>query len=515
MRTKVMGALLVGALLVAGCGGNSDSDSDSDSKSTAAPKAGGELTVAHPLAPFSLDPIAGTGGGDQMSLYPIYDRLVNFDPETLEPQPGLATAWDYPDPQTLVLTLQEGVTFQDGTPMDAEAVKASLERAADPDISKVASDLTSIESIEASSPTEVTIHLSRPDTSLVLIMADRAGMVVSPTAVEEEGADFAQHPVGAGPFSFVSYTPNDNMVLEKNADYWQDGKPYLDKITFKYISDQQTANNALQSHQVDMVLNVALADVSTLKQMSGVEAVVNPSLLTAGCYMQFARPPFDDTNARLAVAYGIDREALNESYAFGLDTPTSEVFPKEHWAFAPDLQDTYAYDPDKAKELLTEAGHPDGISVSGLVFQGTGEIRRMEIIQQQLKAVGIDLTFDVFDAPTVSQKFFTEHGYDIVCASWSGRPDPSQTGQGLFLSTSFYNTGFNAPGMDDALAEAASAQTQEERAAAFATVSDLNQQYAMWIPLLSEPNVTGVSDDVQGVVPNLYGKIDVSFLSKS
>ena len=110
-----------------------------------------------------------------MSLYPMYDRLVNFDPETLEATPGLATAWDQPDPQTLVLQLQDGVTFHDGTPFDAEAVKYNLDRALTLETSTEKADLSMIESVEATGPLEVTIHMNRPDASLLLILADRPG----------------------------------------------------------------------------------------------------------------------------------------------------------------------------------------------------------------------------------------------------------------------------------------------------------------------------------------------------
>lgn len=509
MRMKMAGVALAVSVAVTACGG-----SGGTSSSASAPKAGGGLTVADPLAPSSLDPVAGSSGGDQMSLYPIFDRLVNFDPKTLEPQPGLATAWKFPDPKTLVLTLRNGVKFQDGTPFDADAVKASLERAGNPGISKVASDLSMIDSIQTTGPLESTIHLKRADTSLIGILADRAGMIVSPTAVAREGAEFAQHPVGAGPYSFVKYVPKDQMVLAKNKDYWQAGKPYLDQITFKYFTDQKTANNALQSHQSDIELNADLADLATLEKMSGVQVVSAPSLLTDGCYLNFSRPPFNDVNVRKAIPLAIDRAALNKSYAFGKAQPTSEVFPAGYWAADPALQNTFAFAPDKARDLLAQAGYSGGLSIKSLAFQDTGEVRRSEVIQQQLKAVGIDMKFDVFDPTTVAQKFFTEKAYDMVCSSWSGRPDPSQTAGSLFSSKSFYNAGgYAAPGMDAALTDAATAQDQKARAAAFSRVLDLNQQYVLWVPLLSEPNVTAISDKVKGLVPNLYGKIDVSFLS--
>src|SRR3954447_21897394 len=166
---KVAGVVLALALAASACGGKT-----SGTDTTSAPKAGGALKVAAALPPSSLDPIAGTNGGDQVSLYPIYDRLINLDPAALTPQPGLATAWKYTDPKTLVLTLRDGVTFHDGTPFNAEAVKFNLERDLDPAVSKNVSDLSNIESVDATGPHEVTIHLKQPDASLVLTLADRA-----------------------------------------------------------------------------------------------------------------------------------------------------------------------------------------------------------------------------------------------------------------------------------------------------------------------------------------------------
>ena len=232
------------------------------------------------------------------------------------------------------------------------------------------------------------------------------------------------------------------------------------------------------------------------------------------CYFNFSRPPFDSVEARQAIALAIDRDALNKSYAFGEAEPTSEVFPAGYWAADPDLQDTFAHDTDKAKELLAEAGHPDGLRSPGSTVQDTGEVRKMEIYQEQLKEVGIDMTFEVIDPATVAQKFFTEHSYDI--AAPAGAADPTRARPRAACSRARRSStpaSYAAPGMDDALAAAAAGQTQETRAEAFSKVTELNQEYVLWLPFLSEPNVTAIDDKVRGLTPNAYGKIDVSFLS--
>ncbi len=146
------------------------------------PKKGGILKIAAPFNPSTLDPITGGTGSDHMLLYPMYDTLVDFEPATLAPKPGLATSWEFPDPKTLVFTLREGVKFHDGEPFDAAAVKAHLDRARTDPRSAVKAELQSIEAVEVLAPNKVALKLSRPDTALPLIMADRAGMIASPKA---------------------------------------------------------------------------------------------------------------------------------------------------------------------------------------------------------------------------------------------------------------------------------------------------------------------------------------------
>ena len=487
-------------------------DTDEDTGDEGEPVQGGEITVIHVTDSSTLDPISGNSGNDHMSLYPMYDRLLNFDPETLEPRPGLVAEWDQPDPQTLVLTLQEGVTFHDGTPFDAEAVVYNLERARTLDRSTVAGDLTMIESVEATGPHEVTIHMNRPDASLLLILADRPGMMASPTAIEEHGEEFGLHPVGTGPFRFVEWRQGDRLVLEKNPDYWQEGKPYLDRITFRYITDVQTVVNALRAHEVDVALKFSASEVETLN-VDEIDLEVHPSLSTTLCYFNYSRPPFDDARVRRAVSYAIDREAINEALAYGLAQPASTVFPPGYWAADPELADTFTYDVELAKELMTEAGLEDGVSIRALTYTGTAQTRLMEVMQAQLGEIGVDMSIESLEVGSATSRFFEDLAYELYCAGWSGRPDPSQTANSLFAPDAFYNAGgYESPGMVEALERAGAELDPEARAEAFSEVIRLSQEDALLLPVLFQPDITAVYDDIGGFTPNLYGKVDVSFL---
>ena len=306
-----------------------------------------------------------------MSLYPMYDRLVNFDPETLEATPGLATSWDQPDPQTLVLQLQDGVTFHDGTPFDAEAVKYNLDRALTLETSTEKADLAMIESVEATGPLEVTIHMNRPDASLLLILADRPGMMVSPTAAEASGADFGRNPVGTGPFKFVEWRhrrppgrgEEPRLLAGRQAVPRQDHVP----LHLRRADGEQRAAHARGGRRPE----ARRREVETL-DVDDLDIEVNPSLGVTLCYFNFSRPPFNDPQVRRAASLAVDREAHQRGASLRARRPASEIFPPGYWAADPELGVVFPFDLDEARELMASAGLADGVSIQGLTYTRHG-----------------------------------------------------------------------------------------------------------------------------------------------
>jgi ABC-type transport system substrate-binding protein len=555
-RREALGALLGLVLLAAGCSSDSKSDGNSaptiaagggattsaggstaTSGSTAgsgtaagttaaggstapastvaggAPVEGGTLTAIHVSNPSTLDPIRGNSGNDHVSLYPFYDRLVTFDPSTLEPKPGLAESWDFSVPMVLTLKLKSGVKFHDGTDFNADAVKFNLERALTDAKTTVKADLSMIGTVESVSPTEVKINLTRQDTSLVLILADRPGMMVSPAAVAKSGDDYGRNPVGTGPFTFVEWVDNDHLTGAKNASYWQTGLPHLDKLTIRYIPDGQTGINSLLAGEADFSMKIDASNLDTLKQNSDIVTSSTPSLGFDACYLNYSKAPFNKVEVRQAINYAVDRAALNEAFMFGQAKPAVEVYPPGYWAFQDDLANAWPHDPDKAKDLLKQAGYADGLDIKGLTYDATSQTRKTEIIQAQLKAVGINMTFETMEVGAATSSFFENLSYDIYSAGWSGRPDPSQTANSLFAKAAFYNAGHvEAPGMEAALAAAGSSADQAERGKAFHEVVKIFQEQALGLVLLHQPDIDAYYKKVGGFVPNLYGKIDLSFL---
>jgi peptide/nickel transport system permease protein/peptide/nickel transport system substrate-binding protein len=474
---------------------------------------GGQLTAIHVSNPSSLDPVTGNSGNDHMSLYPFYDRLVNFDPKTLEPKPGLAESWDFSAPMEITFTLRSGVKFHDGTDFNADAVKFNLDRALTDPKTTLKADLSMIGSTEVVDPTHVKVHLTRADSSLILILADRPGMMVSPAAVAKFGDDFQRNPVGAGPFTFVEWVPNDHLTGKKNASYWQQGKPYLDQITIRYIPDSQTGLNSLLAGEADLGMKVDASNLETLKSHDNIKVSTLASLGFDSCYFNYSKEPFNKLEVRQAFNYAVDRDALNKAFVFDTAKPAVEPYPPGYWAAQPDLAKAWPHDPAKAKQLLAQAGYANGLTLKGLTYDASSQQRKGEILQSQLKEVGINVTFEPMEVGAATSSFFENLSHDIYSAGWSGRPDPSQTANSLFAKDSFYNAGkLAAPGMDDALAKAGSSQEQSDRAAAFHDVVKIFQDQALGLVLLHQPDINAYYDKVGGFTPNVYGKIDISFL---
>jgi peptide/nickel transport system permease protein/peptide/nickel transport system substrate-binding protein len=190
------------------------------------PKRGGILRISASANPSSLDPTTGGAGSDHAFLFTMYDTLTEWEFETLKPKPGLAESWKFADPATFVLNIRAGVTFHDGTPLDAEAVKFNLDRNKSDAKSNIKADLLSVDTIEVSGPMQVTLKLKNPDSALPGILSDRAGMMVSPTAVKASSTgDVARTPVGAGAYSFVSWADGERIVVKRNEKYWKPNRP--------------------------------------------------------------------------------------------------------------------------------------------------------------------------------------------------------------------------------------------------------------------------------------------------
>jgi len=471
----------------------------------AQPKQGGVLRVALRAEVSTFDPHKGASGSDHMYLYPVFDTLVRFD-DKLQPRPGLAESWDTPDPKTLVLRLRKNVKFHDGTPFNAEAVRFNLLRVQDKTVSSLVSELSNVEAVEVVDAFTVRLRLKRPDASLVLAFTDRAGMMVSPTAVQKLGDQFGRTPVGAGEYRLTKWTPGDSVRLDRFPEYWEPGRPYLDGILMRIMPDGDTRVNALRSGQVDFIMEIPTQDFASLKGEKGIKTYEGPSLAYWRIFLNMGKPPLDKKAAREAINLAIDRGALVRTVMFGLTEVSATPFPSVYWASNPAVK-PWPHDPARAKAKLVEAGLPNGFSFDMVLEPAPEHVRRAEAIQAQLAAVGIKVDLKPMELAKGVQGYFRGQEFMAANYRWTGRPDPDLSIRGMFHSTGFYNPGkYQVARLEELMDQAKSVYKIEERRALYQKIDEIIQQEAVDVPLYVAPVLEAVSTSVEGYQPNLLGK---------
>ncbi|TDD51658.1 ABC transporter substrate-binding protein [Saccharopolyspora elongata] len=471
-----------------------------------AAEGGQHLRVAWRSNPSSLDPQRGNSGSDHAILYTMYDTLVSFDPKTLEPAPGLAESWNQDDPTALVLHLRPDVRFHDGTPVDAQAVKYNIERAKGPK-SNIKSDVAAVTGVDVLDARTVRLNLARPDSSLLLTLADRAGMLVSPTAAEREGDAFERNPVGAGPWKFVEWRYGQLVRVERFPGYWQRGLPHLDSIDFTIMKDGSTAVNALRSGQQDMVFNPPPQDVGLLSAAKGTKVAAGPQLYQLIIYLDLSAPVFRDQRVREALNLALDREQILKVTQFGQGEPGWTPLPSDHWAFPKSAVPTYPHDPDRARRLLADAGHADGLRFPLLTYPDPVNVRLAEVLKYQLGKVGVQIDLIPTELTQASSEFFNERKYPALLSAWTGRPDPGLTYKLMFTERGYYNAGHVAtPGIDEALNAANSTADLAQRSEKLGAVARIVADQSLFVPLIFPDAVAAYREHVQGFEPNLLGK---------
>jgi peptide/nickel transport system substrate-binding protein len=495
-------ALAGGAAAYATLGGNA--------LGQGAAKRGGTLRISAFTNPSSLDPTTGGAGSDHTFLYTMYDTLTEWNYETLKPQPGLAENWSFKDPKTLVLNIRGGVTFHDGTPLDAAAVKFNFDRNKTDAKSNIKADIATVESVEVTGPMQVTVKLNAPDSALPAILSDRAGMMVSPTALRASaGGSLNRTPVGTGAFTFVSWADGERIIVKRNEKYWKPNRPYPDGIEFNIIPELTTGVRSVTAGQNDLVYQLPPRQKAVAERASNLRVVTGPTLYVFQIFFNWGKPPFDDVRVRRAFNFAIDRDALVKASLAGLAEPAYMNLPKAHWAYDKSVAELYPYDVAKARQLLAEANFKDGTVVEIGGYPDQDSVQRQEILIEQLRKAGFALQFKTSPVAEAAGAFFgAEKRGSALLAAWTGRPDPSQTYALMFTKDAYFNAG-RAPvpaGLEEAIQASRATEDIESRTQAFAKVQRLVMENALVSPLAFQYELVAMNKRVQGYRSNLLGK---------
>lgn len=495
--TSVVAVLITVSL--AACSGASPDDGEVE----AAVDPNGELTFGYFEPATSLDPQAGTSSQDLPWLLPVYESLLSYSADG-DVAPGLAESWELSD-TTLTMILREGLTFHDGTALDAAAVVANIERGKNLPTSSIVADLATVASVTAQDDLTVVFTLTEPDAALPAKLADRAGMMVSPSAFED-GTNLAISPDGAGPWKLVEYSPGDHLVVERFEDYWNPDAVKLQELTIRLIDDDDTRLNAVRAGEVD-VAQISAAQVQLASADQALEVRTDPALAVDHIGLNIAMPPFDDPLVREAINYAIDREALLEGLYRGTGTIAWQPFPPDYFASDPDLEGMYQYDPEKAKELLAEAGFPDGFTFDFKTNNQPFRVQATQAIAAMLADVGIESNIIPLEGPALLDEFYYQQTVPAYFTPWGGRADPSQTLDNLFGPNGLNNPAkITDPDLEALLAEASESGDQDHRTTLFQEASANIMENSRMIPLMFPGVTTAVRDNVVGFSTGVTGK---------
>ena len=375
--------------------------------------------------PTSWDPVTSSTGNDINTISLVYASITQLDEEGTA-GPGLAESWEYNNDGTQVtFTLRPDLTFSDGTPLDAEAVTASLLRGKTQENSLLKDQLGTISDVTADSELEFTLDLAAPDYQVPNLLAGKTGAVVSPTAFEADPTAIPTAPVGAGPFTIETFVPESNAVLVKNPDYWNADAIEIDRLELSTGTDPSTVIAAIQSGSLD-VANLPASKIDEAKA-AGLEVDIIDSLTVSQVDIHTGLAPLDDPAVVEALKYAVDRQEIVDVAGFGIGDVTYQPFPEGYVAYNPELDDRFAYDPEKAEQLLADAGYKDGDLSIEITVNSSAENTAV-LVQEQLKKVGVNSTINLVapGSSTWQQQVYINRTAQFALDGTVGRESPVQ-----------------------------------------------------------------------------------------
>ena len=522
------GLLTAALVLLATAGCSSTSHASAASGSADASGRGGTLVIGATGTLPNPDTILGGTGyeGTALVSWQIYEGLTSYDlTKTNEPAPitsALATSWTVaPDHRTWTFTLRKGVTFQDGTPFNAAAVIFNLDRylkkgspyytaALGAAAQEYAGDITSYRAVGTDQVVLVTKapngHFTDDLTHILM---------ASPTAVRKYGdSGFSQHPVGTGPFTFVSQTPGQEIDLVANKRYWR-GAPKLDRLVVKALPDPAARTAALLSGEVNMIDYPNPDDVSRL-ETDGVKVDTNAYDHIWYWILDESKAPWNNVLVRQAANYAINRQALASDLLHGTAGPAYQAAPKGTIAYDPN-GNLYSYDPAKAKQLLAEAGLSKGFTTTVTVpTAGSGNLLPVpisEAIQQDLAAVGITVKIRTTDWNTLlsdEANGKVDLGSDALAQSTTLFQSESLLPLFLGSNSPFWTGHYSDPKVDSLFAAASSSLDQTTRKQDYTQALDRVTKDAPWLFVVNDRDSRALSPKVHGFVEPQSWFIDLT-----
>ena len=489
------------ALSLAACGGNQENNGSGGGT------AGGyknTLTWAQGADVTSLDPHQGKETPAVQVNTQIFDTLVTVDPETNEVVPQIAESWEQTDDQTYVFKIREGIKFHDGSDLTAEDVKFSLDRARNS--AAVSYIVNFIEEVTVDDDHTVTVKTTAPYAPTLRNLAIPFAAIVPKAVVEADENAFIQNPVGSGPYKFVEWNHGDHVTLKAFDDYYA-GKPETENLIMKVIPETSQRTIALETGEVDLAYDLAVNDIPKVNSDDKLTVYEIPSLTCWYVSMNMNKKPFDNPKVREAMSMAIDRQTIIDTINAGSgQTADAIIAPAVFGYYSTGVKE---YNPTKAKELLAEAGYPNGFSTTLGVNDNQSRIEMCQAMQAMLLEVGVQCNLEVLEFGSFISRT-TAGDHDLAYFGWttsSGDADYSyyslehSTQQGAAGNRSFLAD----PDVDKLIEEARSNTNEEERKELYKELAIKLDEINNNIPVYYSSINVGANKKVEGFVMDANG----------
>lgn len=531
---RLLAIVLISTLpLLAACAsmGGSSLPASPVPKVTETAQTSGKLVYGLTLSPSGIDPHVNASAELGIPLTSVYDTLVYRVPDSTASAgkqfvPGLAESWEVSDDGlTYTFYLRHDVTFHDGTPFNAEAVRANIERIVNPDTQsqKAAFLLGPFDSVEILDAYTVAIHLSAPYAPLLDGLAQVYLGMASPAALAQWGADYQFHQAGTGPFKFVEYVPNDHLTLVRNDDYnWgpaiydHSGPAYLDEIEFRFFSDPAGRALALEAGDADVMGELPPLDAARLRQDS--RFAIIPIAIPGqplGFVLNVQRSPLDDLRVRQALLYATDRNAIVQAIFGSESPPATGPLTAATFGYDPSPAERYLYNPDQAAKLLEEAGWTDSdgngirerdnqpLTLDAVLMTWGSAPEVAQLLQAQWAQVGVKLNTETLTYPAALEAA-REGSYHLIPQSFSDS-DPDLLWVYYHSDVPFNWSKVSDAALDDLLDKGRSISDPAQRAELYIQAQQRIMELALLVPIRDPINLNAASVRVQALRFDAHG----------
>ncbi|NLU11299.1 MAG: ABC transporter substrate-binding protein [Tepidanaerobacter acetatoxydans] len=505
--------------MIAGCGGKKESAPTKEpEKGAAGEKDGGVLTIALSATPKNLDPVNYTGVYEGNVIINVCDTLVKYDKSLQEIVPAIATEWSVAeDMKTYTFKLRDDVYFQkgkyqDGRKMTAEDVKYSLERSAK---ESAMNRLSMLDHVEVVSDTEIKAVLDKPNAAFLTALTDAGNTIVPKEEVEGWGDQFGLNLVGTGPFKLAKFIKDDSVVLERNEKYWGP-RPHLDGVVFKFITDMNMMATALRTGEIDVATDLVGESISVIEKSDELVLEEVPGLAVSYVYMNMMTGPTKDRKVREAIISAVDiDEMVRGIYPWGEAQRGYLPLPPGSWGYDASLESLIPkYDPERAKELLKEAGYPDGFKTEIHVANKPARVKMSTILQSYLNEnLNVNMEIKTSEWGTFSD-IASKGKAPLFGMSWTWYPDPY-----FFLNQMFHSNqvgslgngqGFSNPEVDKLLDDAVTTTVDlQERAELYKKALKIIVEELPRIDYANEKVIYGLNKNVKGFVVSPDSQINL------